>query len=139
MEQKKGIRIHQGRLIPALVLIVLMLTCRVFAEEAAALKPYSTENGYTYVTFGRYPQSIDGGNPDDGTTTWSWRKMYRDWEEQTRKELGLKKKDRLDSFDPGPLEPDPILWRVLTADSGEIYLMSEYVLFAAPVHPSMSE
>ena len=139
MKQTKDIRIYKGSRFLALFLIMLVFTCQAFAEETAALKPYSSEAGYIYVYFGRYPQSIDGGNPDDGTTTWSWRKLYRDWEEQTRKELGLKKKDVLEPFDPGPLDPDPILWRVLSVDGQKAYLMSEYVLFAAPVHPSMTE
>ena len=139
MKQTKDTRIHKVSRFLALFLVMLVFTCQAFAEEAAALKPYSSEAGYTYVYFGRYPQSIDGGHPDDGTTTWSWRKLYRDWEEQTRKELGLKKKDVLEPFDPGPLDPDPILWRVLSVDGQKAYLMSEYVLFAAPVHPSMTE
>ena len=139
MRQKSDTRKGRRFLFPALLLAVSLLLCSVHAEEAGTLKPYSSESGYTYVCFGRYPQSIDGGSPDDGTTTWSWRKKYRDWEEKTRKELGLKKKDVLDPFDPGPLEPEPILWRVLSADDKQIYLMSEYVLFAAPMHPSMKE
>lgn len=139
MKEKSDTRRSRICLFTALLLTVSLLLCAAQAEEAAALKPFSSETGYTYVCFGRYPQSIDGGSPDDGTTTWSWRKRYRDWEEQTRKELGLKKKDVLEPFDPGPLEPQPILWRVLSADEEQIYLMSEYVLFAAPMHPSMTE
>lgn len=139
MAVKKDTRIHKGSLLTALFMLLAVLVCPAAAEDTAGLKPYSSDSGYTYIYFGRYPQTIDGGNPDDGTTTWSWRKLYRDWEEQTRKELGLKKKDKLEPFNPGPLEPDPILWRVLSVDEEKIYLMSEYVLFAAPVHPSMSE
>ena len=139
MKGKSDTRRSRKCLFTALLLTVSLLLCAAQAEEAATLKPFSNETGYTYACFGRYPQSIDGGNPDDGTTTWSWRKMYRDWEEKTRKELGLKKKDVLEPFDPGPLEPQPILWRVLSADEKQIYLMSEYVLFAAPMHPSMKE
>ena len=139
MKGKSDTRRSRKCLFTALLLTVSLLLCAAQAEEAATLKPFSNETGYTYVCFGRYPQSIDGGNPDDGTTTWSWRKMYRDWEEKTRKELGLKKKDVLEPFDPGPLDPQPILWRVLTADEKQIYLMSEFVLFAAPMHPSMKE
>ena len=139
MKQKRRFRMKKTGLSAAVFLTVLLLLFPALAEDTAALKPFSSETGYTYVCFGRYPQSIDGGNQDDGTTTWSWRKKYRDWEEQTRKELGLKKKDPLEPFDPGPLNPDPILWRVLSADTEKIYLMSEYVLFASPVHPSMTE
>ena len=139
MKKKSDIRMGRKHVFMTLLLTVFLLLCAAHAEEAAALKPCSNDSGYTYVCFGRFPQSIDGGNPDDGTTTWAWRKKFRDWEEQTRKELGLKKKDILEPFDPGPLEADPILWRVLSADEKQVYLMSEYVLFAAPVHPSMKE
>ncbi len=128
-----------GGLLTALFLMALPAISSALAEDAAELKPYSSENGYTYVYFGRYLQSIDGGNPDEGTITLSWRKMYTDWEKETRKELGLKKKDPLDPYDPGALEPQPILWRVLSVDGKRIYLMSEYILFAAPVHSSMAE
>lgn len=123
----------------ALLLAASFLLCAAGAEGTGTLEPYSEENGYTYVYFGRYPQSIEGGDPDDGKNSWAWRKQYRDWEEATRKELGLKKHDILDPYDPGPLDPDPILWRVLSVDDEKIYLMSEYVLFASPVHPSMKE
>ena len=139
MKEKRDSRKYRRSMFLALFLTVSLLLCAACAEAPETLKPFSSENGYTYVCFGRYPQSIDGGNPDDGTTTWSWRKMYRDWEDQTRKERGLKKKDVLDPYDPGPLNPDPILWRVVSVDENRIYLMSEYVLFAAPVHPSMKE
>lgn len=139
MKEKSYNRKSKRSLFLALFLTASLLFCGVHAEDAAELKPFSSETGYTYVCFGRYPQSIDGGNPDDGTTTWSWRKKYRDWEEKTRKELGLKKKDVLEPFDPGPLEPEPILWRVLSVDDKQVYLMSEYILFAGPLHPSMKE
>lgn len=33
----------------------------------------------------------------------------------------------------------PILWRVLTADEERIYLCSEYILFARPMHPDLRE
>ena len=92
MKKKSDTRMSRKRVFLTLLLTVSLLLCAAHAEKAAALKPFSSESGYTYVCFGRYPQSIDGGNPDDGTTTWSWRKKFRDWEEQTRKELGLKKK-----------------------------------------------
>ena len=139
MKGERATRAAKGRLLLTLLLAASLLLCTVNAEETDLLKPYSEETGYTYVFFGRYPQSIDGGNPDEGTTPWTWRKQYRDWEKATRKELKLKVHDPLDPYDPGPLEPDPILWRVLSADEEKIYLMSEYVLFASPLHPSMSE
>ena len=122
-----------------LFLTASLLLCAAHAEEAGTLKAYSEETGYTYVYFGRYPQSIEGGNADDSKNTSAWRKQYRDWEKATRKELKLKVHDYLDPYDPGPLEPDPILWRVLSVDDEKIYLMSEYVLFASPIHPSMRE
>lgn len=139
MNRKHRIRRAPGSLFLAAVLILSALFGAASAEGAEALLPYSEENGYTYVYFGRYPQSIDGGSPDEGTNTWSWRALYRDWEKETRKELGLKVHDPIDPWDPGPLEPDPILWRVLSADDEKIYLMSEYVLFASPLHTSMAE
>lgn len=123
-------------------ILVLLLAALLLAGTAAGegeLRPYSEEDGYTYVTFGRYFQSMDGGVPDDGEITWSWRKLYRDWEVATRKELKLKTHDPIDPPDPGPLDPDPILWRVLSVDEEKVYLMSEYILFASPVHPSMKE
>ena len=127
------------RMLLAIVLAVSLLLCGAHAENTEAIKPYSEETGYTYVFFGRYPQSIEGGDPDEDTMPWTWRKQYRDWEKATRKELKLKVHDPLDPYDPGPMDPDPVLWRVLSVDEEKIYLMSEYVLFASPVHPSMKE
>ncbi len=34
---------------------------------------------------------------------------------------------------------EPILWRVLTVDEGKAYLLSEYILFARAMHPSLKE
>lgn len=138
MRKKYAVRAAGPGLLAAL-LLAAMLACSACAEGTEALKPYDEENGYTYIYFGRYPQSIDGGSPDEGVNTWNWRKLYRDWEVATRKELKLKIHDPIDPYDPGPLEPDPLLWRVLSVDEGQIYVMSEYVLFASPVHPSMKE
>ena len=138
MRKRNAGRGTAGRLLAALLLTVLFTACTQ-AEGTGTLSPYSEEAGYTYVTFGRYRQSIDGGDPEDGENSWNWRKQYRDWEKATRKELKLKVHDPLDPYDPGPLEPDPILWRVLSADGEKYYLMSEYVLFASPIHPSMRE
>ena len=139
MKDRNAARPVWGALLTILVLTTSLLTCSAFAEEKKTLKAYSEENGYTYVYFGRYPQSIDGGNPEEGSNSWNWRKMYRDWEKAKRKELKLKIHDPLDPYDPGPLEAEPILWRVLSVDGEKIYLMSEYVLFASPIHPSMKE
>ena len=137
MKKKKSAALLRGRVLP--LILTALLLCSAHAGKTETLEPYSKETGYTYVCFGRYPQSIDGGIPDDGTTAWNWRKLYRDWEKATRKELKLKVHDPLDPYDPGPLEPDPILWRVLSSDEEKTYLMSEYILFASPLHPSMTE
>ena len=139
MREKDSARVIRRGLFLTLLLAASLLLCAAYAEGKEALKPYSEETGYTYVTFGRYPQSIEGGDPDEGKNAWTWRKQYRDWEKAIRKELKLKVHDHLDPYDPGPLDPDPILWRVLSADSEKVYLMSEYVLFASPLHPSMKE
>ena len=139
MKKKNTLRAIRRCLVPALILAVLTLACAAHAEGTEVLKPYSEENGYTYVSFGRYYQSIDGGSPDEDVNTWNWRKLYRDWEVATRKELKLKVHDPIDPYDPGPLDPDPILWRILSVEEDRIYAMSEYVLFASPVHPSMKE
>ena len=139
MMEKNAARTVWGCLFAALFLAASFLLCCADAEGTGTLKPYSETTGYTYVYFGKYPQSIDGGSPEEGANSWNWRKMYRDWEKATRKQLKLKAHDPLDPYDPGPLEPDPILWRVLSADKEKFYLMSEYVLFASPLHPSMKE
>ncbi|MBR6164518.1 MAG: hypothetical protein IKQ45_01165 [Clostridia bacterium] len=103
---------------------LLMLCFRVPAK-AGALRGYDAEEGYIYVLFGRYPQRIDGGVPDDGRQAWQWRaahqKFYQD------------KANRGKTYDPGDLAPDPILWRVLAADSEKTFLCSEFILFAAPL------
>ena len=139
MKQNKAARTGIIFVCAALFLAVQAMLCPACAEGTENLKPYDENTGYTYVTFGRYPQSIDGGSPDEGVNTWNWRKLYRDWEVATRKELKLKKYDPIDPYDPGPLESDPLLWRILSVEEGQIYVMSEYILFASPVHPSMKE
>lgn len=140
MKQKQAVHTGRQSLFPVLLLAVLVLVfSSAHAEETGKLKPYDEENGYTYITFGKYPQTIDGGSPDDSKNTWAWKKMYRDWEVATRKELKLKVHDPINPYDPGPIDPDPILWRILSADDNQFYVMSEYVLFASPVHPSMTE
>ena len=98
------------------------------ADAAGALRGYSEEEGYVYVTFGRYPQSIDGGVPEEDQNTWKWQNAART----------AKKKKRQD-FDPEAIEKEPILWRVLSADEDKAYLLSEYILFAAPMHGSIKE
>ena len=56
-------------LLAVILLAAAFLPDAVRAEDAEALKPYSGETGYTYVTFGRYPQTITGGSPDDPANT----------------------------------------------------------------------
>ena len=55
----------------SLILLALMLFCSAAAAEGE-LRGYSEGDGYIYVTFGQYFQSIDGGIPDDGKQAWQW-------------------------------------------------------------------
>lgn len=126
-------------LLTAVLLAAVFQPGTVRASDAETLKPYSSETGYTYVTFGRYPQTITEGSPDDPAKTARWRKEYRDWETEKRKELKLKIHDPIDPYDPGPIEKEPILWRVMSTDEEKIYLMSEYILFASPMHMDLNE
>lgn len=138
-ERGYGMRKTGIILLAVILLAAAFLPDAVRAEDVEALKPYSGETGYTYVTFGRYPQTITGGSPDDPANTARWRKEYRDWETAKRKELKLKRHDPLDPYDPGPIEKEPILWRVMSLDEEKIYLMSEYILFASPMHMDLKE
>ena len=113
-----------------LLLLMLLMPIACACGEGE-LRGYDAEAGYVYVTFGRYYQSIDGGIPDDGKQTWEWHKQSVQ-EQKAAKKSGV-------PFDPGELEKDPILWRVLTADGDTTLLMSEYVLFASVVHPNLKE
>ena len=113
----------------ALVLALALLVSAACAE--GGLRGYSGGDGYVYVTFGRYFQSIDGGVPDDGQQTWKWH-------QQSDKEQKEAKRTKT-PFDPGELEADPILWRVLSADGDRVLLMSEFVLFADEIHPDLKE
>lgn len=107
--------------------VLLMLALLVSAAAAdGELRGYSPEEGYVYVTFGRYWQTIDGGIPDDDQQAWQWH--------QTALEDRKLEKKGERAFDPEALEKQPILWRVLSADEERIYLLSEYILFAAPLH-----
>ena len=68
MKQKRRFRMKKTGLSAAVFLTVLLLLFPVLAEDKAALKPFSSETGYTYVCFGRYPQSeivpeSDAGKP----------------------------------------------------------------------------
>ncbi len=109
------------------LLLLLFLVSSACAE--GELRGYSAEDGYVYVLFGRYQQSIDGGVPDDGNQAGKWRKMHQDYS----------KKNKGKDFDPGELEKDPILWRVLSADEEKIYLLSEFILFSMPIHANGKE
>ena len=55
----------------SLILLALMLFCSAAAAEGE-LRGYSEGDGYIYVTFGQYFQSMDGGIPDDGKQAWQW-------------------------------------------------------------------
>ena len=134
----KGISRMIGRALAAALAAALLL-CVAGGSLAEELRTWNKEEGYTYVTFGRYPQTVDGGSPDDKKNTAAWRKQYRDWEKATRKELKLKIHDPIDPWDPGQVDPEPILWRVLAADNEKVYLMSEYILFASVMHPDLKE
>lgn len=106
------------RLISILLLLTLVITGG-HAEDA--LRGYERENGYVYVTLGHYMQSIDGGNPKEKNNTWTWaHDLIKDTSDLT-------------------IEKTPLIWRVLTADEEKIYLASEYVLFAMPMHKNYTE
>lgn len=100
------------------VLLAVCLLLGAIPAWGETLPGYQEENGYTYVTFGQYPQWIDGGDPEEMAWTWSRHKL-------------------LDN--PPEVAPSPILWRVLASDEEQAFLLSEYVLFAMAMHPSMKE
>ena len=109
--------------------IICLLAALLLAAGCAAaedgLRGYSAEQGYVYVLFGKYPQVIDGGTPDDGRQAQLWRKSYQDHKAKGE----MREKD----IDPSQVEPTPILWRVLSADEEKVFLCSEYILFPAPL------
>ena len=109
----------------ALLAALMMLVS--FAAAEGELRGYSAEEGYVYVTFGQYYQSIDGGIPDEGTQTWEWHK------------IAVKEKKAGVTIDPDTLEKDPVLWRVLEADGERALLRSEYVLLAGVQHSNLGE
>ena len=89
----------RGKKIAAFALMLLVLAAATGAsrgEEAPSLRGYDKENGYVYLSLGRYPQTAAG-------------------------------------------EVRPILWRVLTVDEEKAYLLSEYILFARPMHITRKE
>ncbi len=115
------------RFLCAACLILALAGTAVFpaaAEEAGTLRGYDKDSKtYTYVLFGQYPQEIDGGNPDDGTQTWQWRAEHQ----------------KKETIDESRIRTTPILWRVLAADEEKVFLCSEYVLFASPMHSDYPE
>ena len=112
----------------ALLVLVLLMSS---AAAEGELRGYSGEDGYIYVTFGQYFQTIDGGIPDDGKQAWQW-------SVQAKNEKKAAKKAKKE-YDPGEALKEPILWRVLAADEEKIFLLSEYVLFASVVHSNLRE
>ncbi len=112
------------------VLLALVLLLSAAAAEGE-LRGYSEEDGYIYVTFGQYYQSMDGGIPDDGKQAWQW-------SVQAKNERKAAKKAKQE-YNPGEAAVEPILWRVLSADGERIFLLSEYVLFASVVHSNLRE
>ena len=112
----------------ALLALVLLMSS---AAAEGELRGDSGEDGYIYVTFGQYFQTIDGGTPDDGKQAWQW-------SVQAKNEKKAAKKAKKE-YDPGEALKEPILWRVLAADEEKIFLLSEYVLFASVVHSNLRE
>ena len=100
------------RFIAFVLCLVLCVPCFSFAEE---IRGYTKDDGYVYVTLGRYPQTVDGGKVGNTDDTWSWKSKVIE--------------------DPATLEltDEPILWRVLSADDEKVWLLSEYILFASPM------
>ncbi len=124
--KQKGTKEMLRRLAAAVIILMLLVS---FASAEGELRGYSAEEGYVYVLFGNYPQTIDGGIPDDGQQTVKWRSEYQK----------AKKDKKKTPIDTSALEPEPILWRVLAADDERVYLLSEFILFSAPLHHSGKE
>lgn len=104
-----------------LLLLSLCLTVFLTGAVAEPLRGYEPKQGYVYVTLGRYPQTVDGGTPGDPAAAWKWKGSVIE--------------------DPSGLEltPEPILWRVLAADDEQIWIQSEYILLAMPIHTDYTE
>lgn len=102
-------------------LILLCLLTLLTGAVAEPLRGYDPKAGYQYVTLGRYPQSVDGGIPGNPADAWKWKGSVIE--------------------DPSVLEltPDPILWRILSADEERIWIQSEYILLAMPIHLDYAE
>ena len=107
------------RFVSLLILLCVLCFQTVFqaaSSRAEALFPNAAGN--VYVHFGSYPQWIDGGTPKEETWNWSRNKLLTN---------------------PPEVAPTPILWRVLECTEDQALLLSEYVLFAHPVHTNVSE
>ena len=112
-----GKRIMRKRRMLCLMAAVMLMTA-LSAQGEISLPGYQEKSGYTYVSFGNYPQWIDGGDPEEMAWTWSRNKLLEN---------------------PPEVASSPILWRVLTGDEEQVFLLSEYVLFAMAMHPNMKE
>ena len=95
--------------------LLCLALCISALSSAEDIRGYTKEDGYVYVTLGRYPQTVDGGEIGNADDTWRWKATVIE--------------------DPASLEltDEPILWRVLSADEEKIWLLSEYILFASPM------
>ena len=97
----------------------LLISASALSE--GPLHGYDKKNGYQYVMLGSYPQTLDGGNVGDANMAWQWK--HQVLEDNT----GLS------------VEKEPILWRILSTDDEKVYLLSEYILFAMPMHEAYAE
>ncbi len=107
---------RQRRILCLMTAVMLLPAFSALGE--VFLPGYQADRGYTYVFFGNYPQWIEGGEPEEMAWTWSRNKLLEN---------------------PPEVDPSPILWRVLTGDKDQVFLLSEYVLFAMAMHPNMKE
>lgn len=120
------------KLITGFLLLWLLLGCMIngVAEECV-LRGFDENYGYVYVLFGKYSQSIDGGEFGDTQQSWRWRLHYSKHKGRGKnKESGLSLKN---------IDADPILWRVLSVDEERVYLCSEYILFASELDPGKKD
>ena len=103
------------RFLRSLAFLLVFTLCFSCFSSAEDVRGYTRDDGYVYVTLGRYPQTIDGGEVGNKNDAWRWKGSV------------IK--------DPSSLEltDEPILWRVLSADEEKIWLLSEYILFASPM------
>ncbi len=102
----------------ALVLALLLLAAAGATGEEA-LHSWAENKAYTWVTFGSYPQWIDGGNPKEDAWTWS--------------------RNKFEAGTAPEVTPEPILWRVLETDGEKALLLSEWVLCTHIMHGNQEE